>query len=175
MQNLLNPVGFQPKYLSNWRRISPYLWPQHGLLQKYHLPKLRDLPEGIAYRPKTFDFGFNANTLPLEPYNTQYVSLTQARNLLIWAITGVSAVPFGQTPAVGPQYLFQVIQTHQGDEAQFFNKAMTDGESAGSNEEPFILTEPALILANDQIKVSVQNLANVTLSVQITLHGGEFA
>ena len=172
--NALHPVGLQPKHLSSHFRISPYLYSQSGLLNVQFLPKKRDLPDGIDYRAKTYDFGYNDPTQILEPFNTQYSSLTLARNFLIWGITGVSQVQPGQTP-LSPAFLFQISQTHDGEEALYFNKAVTDLELAGTAQEPYILKSPALVLAADQLKVTVQNLGNVNLQVQITLHGGEFA
>jgi len=172
--NPLNPVGIQPKHLSCWQRISPFLWPQHGLLQKYHLPNLRDLPEGTEFRAKTFDFGFNPGNASLIPYDTQVNSITLARNFLIWGINAVSSPAPGST-AVSPAFLFNVIQQHAGDQLQFYNKTITDIEGGGSGQEPFILTSPQLVLAGDQLQVEVQNLANITLNAQVVLLGGEFS
>jgi hypothetical protein len=171
--NSLHIVGLQPKKLSNYWRISPYLWAQHGLLQKYHLPIMRDLPPGTEFRARTFDFGFNPGNAVLAPYDTQYQSITQARNFLIWGINGASAAGRGQI-AASPAYLFNVVINHAGDQQQFFNKTMSDIESAGTAQEPFILTSPQLVLAGDQMTVQIQNLGNINLAAQVVLLGGEF-
>ena len=171
--NSLNPVGIQPKKLSNFHRISPYLWPQQGLLQRYHLPNERDLPAGLEFRFRTFDFGFNEGNASLQPFDTQYQSITQARNFLIWGINGKASATTGQS-APSPAFLFNVVLNHQGDQAQFFNKTVSDIEQAGTAEEPFILRSPQLVLAGDQLTVTIQNLANITLNGQVVLIGGEF-
>jgi hypothetical protein len=156
-------------------KFSPYLFSQDGIYNKFLLPNRRDLPQyGVTFAPKTFDFGFNASNPSLDPYDTQFQTITCTRNLLIWGITGTSSPAARGSAAVTPAFLFQVLHSHLGTQRQFFNKALTDQELAGTAQEPHLLIEPQLVLSGDQLTISMQNLGNLQLNAQVCLLGGEF-
>lgn len=171
---MLSLIGEHIKTRAGRIRFSPFLFPQDGLFNRFRLPRLRDLPQhGLTFAIKTFDFGFNASNPSLNPFDTAYQTVTCTRNILIWGITGTSTPLAGVKP-VSPAFLFQFLQTHQGVQAQFFNKPITDVEGVGTAQDPLILKEPQLALAGDQLQIQIQNLANVNLNAQVCLLGGEF-
>ncbi len=168
-------VGEIPEIRGGGLRYSPYLFSQRGLFNKYLLPKDRDLPQhGLTFAPKTFDFGFNASSPSLDPYDTTFQTITCRRNLLVWGIVGTSSPAVRGVAAVSPGFLFQVKHSHMGSQRQFFNKALTDIELAGTAQNPQLLIEPQLILSGDQLTLEMQNLGNLELNAQVVLLGGEF-
>ncbi len=156
-------------------KFSPYLFSQNGTFNRYLLPARRDLPQfGVTFAAKTFDFGFNASNPSLDPYDTQRQTITCTRNFLAWGFTGTSSPAAFGSGAVSPAFLFQVYHSHMGAQRQFFNKALSDQELAGSAQAPHILIEPQVILIGDQLTLEMQNLGNLTLNAQVVLLGGEF-
>jgi hypothetical protein len=166
-----NPwVGSQPGDKSALVRISPYLYGQRKLLNIFFLPKLRDLPQhGLDLLGEVFDFGYNQGSVPLDAFDVLRSSQVLRRNFLVWGITGV-CTPSGAVP----NYLFQVYHTHEGKQRQFFNKALSDGELAGTAQAPMLLAHPYLVLEGDTLECEVQNLSNANLNAQVVLWGGEF-
>lgn len=159
-------------------RFSPFLFPQEAWFNRFFLPKLRDLPyHGLRFAMKTFDFGFNPQNASLDPYDTQYQSITFRQNMLVHGITGTSSPADGSTP-VTPAFLFQFLHTHTdpsgSSQRQWFGKPVSEVEQAGTAQDPFILTEPQLVLAGDQIQIQMQNLTGAELNAQLCLLGGEF-
>jgi hypothetical protein len=157
-------------------RISPYLYGQRKLLNIFFLPKLRDLPQhGLDLKALVFDFGFNANNLSLDPFNTTRANETCRRNFLVWGITGrADLATLPPTAPPEPSYLFQFFHAHEGVQRQFYNKDLSNRELAGNAQHPHLLPHPYLILAGDTITCEVQNLGSSALDAQVVLLGGEF-
>jgi hypothetical protein len=167
-------------------RVSPLLYPQEQLENALLLPKERDLPAhglGTVFYP--FDFGFNNPMATIAPYDTQYFGYVIGKDFLATAITGTAAavgVTGANAPATAgqpgalpsPSYLFNFLQTHNGNQRQWANKNLTNLEGVGSASDPIIFRNPVLVPEGDTLTCEVQNLANVTLQVQILLTGGEF-
>jgi len=174
--NPIFPVGTLPRKMSAGVRYSPYFVPQKGIIRNsFYLPKLRDLPRsGLGGVIKTFDFGFNPGSSPLDPYETNYQSIGVNRPLLVYAMTGASSVSGDDSP-VSPAFLFNLTTTDEkGVQSQIFNKTVTDLEMAPGAQHPMPLPRLKLILPGQQVQCEVQNLGNVTLYAQIALWGGEF-
>lgn len=168
-------------------RVSPLLYSQFGTYNKYLLPKLRDLPaHGLVTRCYPFDFGYSNPGNQIAPYQTAYCPLVASRDFLVWAVTLVYNVAPPQvltnpaaTPAsiganVSPGLLVNWLHTHDDVQRQWSNKNVTNGEQGGNGRYPMMLKDPALIPQGDTITCVIQNLANVTLSVQYAFIGGEF-
>lgn len=175
-------------------RVSPLLFSQFGLSNKYFLPLVRDLPQhGLITRFYAFDFGYANPNNSIAPYDTAYCPLQLGRDFLVEAVTGVygaaapqvlqnpPATPNGVgavTSQVGanvtPGFLVNWLHTHNGVQRQWSNKAITDGESCGNGRYPLLLKDPALLPEGDTITCMIQNLANVTLQAQLLFMGGEF-
>lgn len=172
-------------------RVSPYLFPQQGILNGYSLPEDRELPTaGIHAQVLVFDFGFATPSQRVAPMDAQFFPLTLGSNFLAIAITGVSDVPPSQAvvpgaplpagttfPAgiqVDPAYLVTLSHTHQGNTWQFANKATTNREACGTARNPLFFKRPILLPIGDTVGCMVQNMANATVRIQITLIGGTF-
>lgn len=161
---------------SRLERISPFLFSQRKLLNRYFLARGRDLPgSGLEFRARTFDFGYNNPAQVLAPYAVINTNLISDNNLLVWGIVGVSNPKGTAAAAVSPAYLFNVTHTHEGTQIQWFNKAISDVEAAGSAQHPYLMREPQLVLAGDSLQIEIQNLGNFNLQAQITLYGGQFS
>ena len=129
--------------------------------------------------------GFALPVQQVAPMDTQYFPITLANNFLALAITGVSDVPPSQNvsvPAAGsfsgvqvdPAYLINFQQTHAGNTWQWANKAVTNREACGTAQNPLMFKSPILLPAGDTLACTVQNMANTSLRVQVTLIGGSF-
>jgi hypothetical protein len=173
--------------------VSPYLFPQYSALNlnQRFLPEENELPKhGLTTQLLTFDFGFSVAALQVGPLDSQYAPIVLGGNFLAIAITGVSDVPPSQNvvpgaalPAnttfptgvqVDPAYLVLFQQTHEGNTWNWTNKAVTNREACGTAKDPLLFKRPVLIPAGDTLTCTVQNLANTSLRVQITLLGGTF-
>jgi len=171
-------------------KVSPYFFPQHGLLNMLYIPKVRDLPSrGFDFKGLVFDYGFNAGQtgqlgitdLGLGPFETQDRNYQVERPFMIWGISGFDndlTVPY-----VG--YNLQIFHAHQGAVRQLFNKALADGEIVGTGKFLHILRSPYLVLKGDQLQCQVKNLSNNAANpgfpaassnakIQVVLWGGEF-
>ncbi|MGH9501675.1 MAG: hypothetical protein ACRD20_02360 [Terriglobales bacterium] len=172
---MIGLVGEHPETRAGALRFSVFLFAQKKLVNRWLLPLHRDLPcDGFTFAVKTFDFGFNASNPSLDPFDTQFQTITCRSNILIWGVTGTSAPAVRGVAPVSPGFLFQLLHTHAGNQRQWTNKATTDIEGCGSAQNPHILKEPQLILAGDQLTISMQNLGNLELNAQVALLGGEF-
>ncbi len=165
--------------------VSPFYFPQRGLLNGYYLPDEHELPlHGLITQMLAFDFGFATPSLQIGANDAQYFSITLGGNFLAISITGVSDIPpsQGRLPTTGalsgvqvdPAYLVTFQQTHQGSTWQWSNKACTNREICGTGYNPFPFKSPVLIPAGDTLGCTVQNLTNTSLRVQIMLMGGTF-
>jgi hypothetical protein len=130
-----------------------------------------------------FDFGFNDPNKVIAPYDTAYFGVALGKDFLATVLTGYSSTAAvtgapataGQPgAAVKPSFLFNFLQTHEGNQRQWFNKNITDVEGVGSGADPMILRQPVLVPEGDILTCEVQNLTNATLQAQILLVGGEF-
>ena len=165
-------------------RVSPLLFSQRGITNKYFLPSERDLPlEGLELRFQCFDFGFAIPGAAVGPYETAFFGITLGRNFLAELITGCSApAASAVTPVAGapgakvtPGFLFNFNHENaKGVVRQWAQKPLKDAEGLGTAEEPMVFKSPALVLAGDTLTCMIQNLGNVTLQAQIVLIGGEF-
>jgi hypothetical protein len=165
-------------------RVSPLLFPQSGLNNKYFLPSERDVPlEGLETRFQTFDFGFAIPGTALTPYDTGHFGITFGRNFLAELITGCSVpaasavVPVAGAPGAkaSPEFLFNFNHENaKGAVRLWSQKPLKDTEGLGTAEEPMVFKSPVLILAGDTLTCEVRSLVNATLQVQIVLIGGEF-
>jgi len=177
--------------------VSPLLFPQSFLNNKYFLPNDNELPEGAGYERPTggllttflaFDFGFNDPSLIAASYDTVYVPLLVSQNFLAEAITGVAqaqapasvssvvAIPSGGSMQnVPPFFLFNIQHTHAGKTRQWFTKPVPNNLGLGTGEEPLMFKIPALVPAGDTLTAMIQNLAGNPLQAQICLIGAEFA
>jgi len=154
--------------------VSPYLFGRFGLNNKYQLPDGRELPLfGLRFRAKTFDFGFNPGTQIVPPYGTFATNLIVTANLLVWAIVATQNAMNGAT-LVSPAFLFNITHSHEGNQLQWFNKAISSGEGAGTAQGPTMLRRPQIVITGDQLQVEVQNLGNYNLQAQVVLYCGEF-
>lgn len=178
------PNGPQKPY-----RVSPALFSQYPAINRYFLPDGRELPRhGLQAQILIFDFGFSLPSQTVGPMDSQFFQLAMASNFLACAITGVSDVPPSQNVAVpvagytgqfagvqfDPAYLITFQQTHAGNTWQWSNKGLTNREACGKGGNPLMFKSPALIPAGDTVACTVQNLANTSLRVQVTLVGGSF-
>lgn len=164
-------------------KVNPLLFPQQHLANKYQLPDGRDLPaSGLELRFWTFDFGFaNAgNVVP--PYALAPTGLPAGRNFLVVSISGASVPQASATPPTAgnpgaqssPSFQINFLQTSDGNQRQWFNKAIQDVAGFGDGRRPHIFKNPILVLQGDTLVCQVQNLLNANLRVQIMLAGGEF-
>jgi len=165
-------------------KISPYFFGQHGLMNMLYIPKVRDLPSrGFDFKGLVFDFGFNAGQLGqlgdlgLGPFEVQDRNYQVERPFMIWGIAGFD--DDATVPYVG--YNLQIFHSHQGSQRQFFNKAVADGEIAGTGSNLHLLRSPYVVLKGDQLQCQVANLSNNAANpaggnchVQVVLYGGEF-
>lgn len=165
------------------RRVSPYLFPQFGVYNKYFIPSNRDLPShGLVTRIYAFDFGFSQGNPSIAPMDTVDFPLVIGRDFLVWSITQVYQTaattdpPVALTPGANasPGFLVNFLHTHEGVQRQWANKSISDGESGGDGRYPLMLKEPALLLAGDTLTCSITSLVNATMLAQICLTGGEF-
>lgn len=166
--------------------VSPLLFPQRGILNDYFLPDVKELPaHGLVAQVLVFDFGFSIPLQQVAPMDTQYFPITLPNNFLALAITGVSDVPPSQNvnvPAAGalsgvqvdPAYLINFQQTYNGNTWQWANKAVTNREMCGTAMNPYMFKSPVLVPAGNTLACTVQNMANTSLRVQVTLIGGSF-
>ena len=166
--------------------VSPYLFPQRTILNDYFLPDVKELPaHGLVAQVLVFDFGFSIPLQQVAPMDTQYFPITLPNNFLALAITGVSDVPPSQNasvPAAGslngvqvdPAYLINFQQTYNGNTWQWANKAVTNREMCGTALNPYMFKSPVLVPAGNTLACTVQNMANTSLRVQVTLIGGSF-
>jgi hypothetical protein len=162
--------------------VSPLLFPQYTVLNGFFLPDPHELPaHGLTTRFLPFDFGFNDPTLIVQPYDTSFFQIVMGENFLAEAITGVNDVPnFPPTPGaqqnvnVDPSYLINFQHTHQGTTRQWMNKNVTNGEAVGTGENPLLFKIPALVLQGDTLTCQVQNMANASMRIMVTLIGGAF-
>jgi hypothetical protein len=163
-------------------RVSPLLFPQYGLNNKYFLQKVRDLPEhGLLLRFQVFDFGYSVGA-PVQPFDTWPTDVQIGRDFLVSAITGTfSAQAATAPPGLGadnalksPGFLVTFLHTHDGVQRQWENKPITDISAVGDGEHVSLFKEPILLVAGDTLTCQLQNLSNVTLLAQILLIGGEF-
>jgi hypothetical protein len=168
-------------------RVSPLLYSQFGVYNKYLLPKKRDLPaHGLITRFYAFDFGHSNPGNSIAPMQWAQCPLILGRDFLVWAVTGVYNAAAPQiltapptTPAqvglnVSPGFLVNWLHTHNDVQRQWSNKNITDGEAIGTGRLPMMLKDPALLPRGDTITCVIQNLNNVTLQAQIVFAGGEF-
>jgi len=156
--------------------VSPYLFGQRKLLNRYFLAGLRDLPiTGMTLRAKTFDFGFNNPALTLAPFAAQDTNLVIKANFLVWGIVGTSSFAASGDAGPSPAYLFNILHSHEGKQITWFNKDVSDTECAGSAKRPYLLRRPQLVIAGDSLQVEIQNLTGSNLNAQIVLYGGEFS
>jgi hypothetical protein len=168
-------------------RVSPLLYPQFGVYNKYILPKSRDLPlHGLITRFYVFDFGYSNPGNAIAPYQTAYCPLVMGRDFLVWAVTRVynaigplaltnpATTPAQIGPNQSPGLLVNWLHTHNDVQRQWSNKNVTDGEQGGDGRYPMVLKDPALIPQGDTITCVIQNLGNVTLAAQYMFGGGEF-
>jgi hypothetical protein len=163
--------------------VSPLLFTQDQLNNKYFLPDERDLPaHGLELRFWTFDFGFSNPGNFIGPYGYADIGLPAGRNFLAISITGAS-VPQGSSPPttagnpgaqITPSYLINFVHTHQGAQRQWANKSLYDVEGVGRGVYPTVFKSPVLILQGDTLTCEVQNLANSNLQLQVMVAGGEF-
>src|ERR1700688_1718788 len=152
-------------------RVSPLLFSQREMMNKYFLPDERDLPaHGLELRFETFDFGFANPGNIVAPYDTAYFDIAFGRNFLAEIITGCSMVaprlnpPVAGAPnaAVSPAFLFNFMHLNSlGVQRQWPSKPVTDVEALGTAEEPMIFKSPVLILQGDTLQCQLTNLANV--------------
>jgi hypothetical protein len=163
--------------------VSPLLFAQRQLLNKYFLPDERDLPaHGLELRFWTFDFGFAVPGAAIAPYDTVPYGLLAGRNFLAVAITGASVpqasanVPAAGAPGaqVSPAFSVTFLHTHEGVQRQWANKDELDLQMVGKGVYPTIFKAPILIPQGDTLTAQVRNLTNSTLLVQLNLAGGEF-
>lgn len=163
--------------------VSPLLFPQQHLANKYHLPESRDLPaEGMELRFLTFDFGFATPGGVLAPFDLQPFGIPIGRNFLAVSITGASVPAASATPPiagnpgaqVSPSFLFNFLHTHEGVQRQWFNKDVQDVIGLGDGRRPLLFRSPILLVSGDTLTCQVRNLSNCNLQVQIMLAGGEF-
>jgi hypothetical protein len=73
-------------------------------------------------------------------------------------------------------YQLQLLHSQNGNQRQFFSKAMTPSETAGVAGLPFILKLPYAVLKGDELTCQVRNtqILPSTIAVQVVLYGGEF-
>lgn len=167
--------------------VSPYLYPQFGQYNKYFLPKHRDLPTyGMVTRMYVFDFGYSNPGNQIAPYQLAQCPLVLGRDFVCWAVTQVSQSIGPQiltnpatgtanvAPSVSPAYLVNFLHTHQDSQRQWSNKAITEGEAAGTGRYPLMLKDPALLPQGDTITCVIQNTSNCTLAAQVCFLGAEF-
>jgi hypothetical protein len=164
-------------------RVSPLLFGQDKLNNKYFLPGHRDLPwDALHLKFLTFDFGFATPGSVIAPYNMSPMDLVVGPNFLACSITGASVPqPSATPPTVGqpgaqqsPAFLVTFLHTHEGVQRQWANKDLYDGQAVGIGMKPTVFKSPVLILAGDTLECQVRNLSNCNLQVQIMLAGGEF-
>jgi len=164
-------------------RVSPLLFGQDKLNNKYFLPEHRDLPwHAMETRFWTFDFGVATPGGVIAPYDMSPADLVAGRNFLACSITGSSVPQASATPPTagqpgaqqGPAYIVTFLHTHNGSQRQWSNKDLYDGVALGTGQKPTVFKSPVLILQGDTLECQVTNLSNCTLRVQIMLAGGEF-
>jgi hypothetical protein len=167
-------------------RVSPFLFPQFGLKNKFFVPSERDLPsDGLSFRWWVFDFGFTNPGNIIPPYGVVYAGLPAGRNFLVFSLTGAS-VPQGAQGAaapatagqpgaqVSPAFQINFLHTHEGVQRQWAQKNLTDMVAVGRGTYPLVLKNPALILKGDTLTCQLVNLSNCNLLAQVVLAGGEF-
>jgi hypothetical protein len=159
-------------------RVSPMMFGQRGILNRYFLPKDRDLPgKGLDLKAKVFDFGFNSAAAVLGPFQESDLSIPVRKNFLIWAVMCHRQVQptFTTVPTeVVPPFIFNIFQKHEDATFQIFNKAIANLEGGGSARKPYLLKIPHLVPSGDSLNVDIQNSGNYSLSAQVVLYGGEF-
>src|ERR1700739_4088505 len=102
-------------------------------------------------------------------------------NFLAEAITGVNDVPNYQPTQgalqnvnVNPSYLINFQHTHQGTTRQWMNKNVTNVEAVGTGENHLLFKITARVLTGDTLTCQVQNMANASMRIMVTLIGGAF-
>jgi len=178
-----NQLIFSRSGSAKFYTVSPLLFGQKKLNNKYFLPDGRDLPEHVELRFWTFDFGFSDPSAAIAPYDKAFFGLPAGRNFLAVSMNQAS-VPQPTstgTPAAGnpgalvtPAFLVNFLHTHEGAQRQWSNKDEFDVEAAGDGRLPYIFKSPVLILQGDTLTCSVTNLSNCTLQAQVMIAGGEF-
>lgn len=177
-----NQLIFSRSGSANLYRVSPLLFGQKKLNNKYLLPDGRDLPEYIELRFWTFDFGFSDPSAAIAPYDKAFFGLPAGRNFLAVSMNQTSAPVASATPPaagapgaqVTPAFLVNFLHTHEGAQRQWSNKDDFDVVAAGDARLPYIFKSPVLILQGDTLTCSVTNLSNCSLQAQVMLAGGEF-
>ena len=146
----------------------------------HYLPTTLDLPADLEFAPKVFGWGlFGPSSQPgLAALDTQNQTFQIAVPTFIWGLTGVSNDNTGPGNS-NSGFLFSIFHTHNGNQYQFFNRAVFSGDILGSGPKPFYLRKPHLLLPGDSIEVQVQNLgspaAPAVTSIQVVLLAGDSA
>jgi hypothetical protein len=169
--------GFVDRYAKPGAIIRPELFTFRKSLNRFFLPNPQDLPtEGMRTKGLVFDFGFNPGTTGLAAYGTENVTTQIDAPFLIWGIVGFS------NDATGPGntnsgFLFQGFHAHKGLQRRMFQKHISQFESAGSAQNPFLLHSPYFVDQGDSLEIEVKNqgtpVAPALTSIQVVLWGGE--
>jgi len=168
------PVGFQRGKVG---KLSPYLFPQHGIRNWWYLPRNIELPEDLLLNVLVFDFGFNPGTQGLAALDTQSLVIQMQHNFLFHSLSGLSNDTSGVNGAsVG--FLATFYHTHKGTQRRLFQKPLSNLETIGTGRRPEIMESPYLLLKGDSLECEVKNLASpvapATTSIQVCASGGEF-